>query len=186
MQLPDWMCSTLAADGAGGEGALPSWIRALSPKATVAGPALVVTVTRDDNSPMREVPGRVQEPGTVLVVSGAGESRTAVLGDLVAHELMRAGVVAVVTDGLIRDSRAVADLPLPVWARGTTPVASRKDGTGSIGGTVELGGVTVTDGDVVIADADGVVVWPAAEAASYLERADQKRIADEKRAASAN
>lgn len=186
MLLPDWMCSTLAADGAGGAGALPYWIHALSTEVTVAGPALVVTVTRDDNSPMRDVPGRVQQPGTVLVVAGAAESRTAVLGDLVASELLRAGVVAVVTDGLIRDSRSVAGLGLPVWARGTTPVASRKDGTGSVGGTVELGGVTITDGDVVIADADGVVVWPAAEAASYLQRADEKRIADEKRAAAAN
>jgi regulator of RNase E activity RraA len=180
------MCSTLAADGAGGRGALPCWIRALSPKVTVAGPALVVSVTRDDNSPMRDVPGRVRQPGTVLVVAGAAESTTAVLGDLVAHELLRAGVVAVVTDGLIRDSRAVADLPLPVWARGTTPVASRKDGTGAVGGTVVLGDVTIADGDFVIADADGVVVWPEASAADFLNLADEKRIADEKRAAASN
>src|SRR5207302_4417920 len=47
--LPDWMSSTLAADGAGGQGALPPWIVALSPEATIVGPALVVTVGRDDN-----------------------------------------------------------------------------------------------------------------------------------------
>lgn len=186
MHLPDWMSSTLAADGAGGKGALPHWIRARSPEITVAGPALVVTVTRDDNSPMREVPGRVGQPGTILVVGGAHESVTAVLGDLVARELLRAGVAAVVTDGLIRDSRAVAELGLPVWARGTTPVASRKDGTGAVGGSVVLGDVTIADGDVVVADADGVVVWPAASVASYLQRADEKRIADENRVAAAN
>jgi len=184
--LPDWMCTTLASDGAGGQGALPYWIHALSPKATVVGPALVVSVTRDDNSPMRDVPRRLPQPGTVLVVAGAAESRTAVLGDLVAHELMGVGVIAVVTDGLIRDSRAVADLGLPVWARGTTPVASHKEGTGSVGGSVELGGVTISDGDLVIADADGVVVWPAASVSSYLQRADEKRLADEKRAAGGN
>ena len=110
MDLPDWLSSTLASDGSGGVGALPPVIRPLTPDATVAGPALVVAVTRDDNSPMRDVPGRTPAPGTVLVVAGAGESRTAVLGDLVAAELLRAGVVAVVTDGLIRDSRAVAGL----------------------------------------------------------------------------
>lgn len=182
MTVPDWLSSTLASDGAGGAGALPPWIRALSPDETVAGPALVVTVTRDDNSPMREVPIRVTGPGTVLVVAGAGESRTAVLGDLVAAELLRAGVAAVVTDGLIRDSRAVAALGLPVWARGTTPVASRKDGTGRVGGSVVIGGIEVSDGDLVVADADGVVVWPAAESAAYLQRADEKRRADEARA----
>jgi regulator of RNase E activity RraA len=183
VQIPDWLSSTLAADGSGGAGALAPTLRALSPEATVAGPALVVEVTLDDNSPMRDVPGRVTSAGTVLVVAGAGESRTAVLGDLVAGELTRAGIVAVVTDGLIRDSRAVAELGLPVWARGTTPVASRKDGTGRVGGAVDIGGVQVRDGDLVVADADGVVVWPAGDVEANLAAADEKRQADEARAA---
>ena len=178
---PDWLTSTLASDGAGGAGALPAWIRALSPEATVVGPALVVTVGRDDNSPMREVGAQVPRPGTVLVVGGASESRTAVLGDLVAADLLRAGVEGVVTDGLIRDSRAVAALGLPVWARGVTPVASRKDGIGVVGGRVVIGGVPVADGDLVVADADGVVVWPASRVAELSAKADVKRRADEDR-----
>lgn len=183
VELPQWLSSTLASDGSGGAGAFPPWIRALSPEATVAGPALTVTVGVDDNTPMRDVPSRVAEAGTVLVVAGADKSRTAILGDLVAADLLRAGVVAVVTDGLIRDSRAVAELGLPVWARGVTPVASRKDGVGQVGGGIVVGGVPVADGDLVIADADGVVVWPAGVAASYLDKADEKRRADEARAA---
>ncbi|MDQ1698748.1 MAG: 4-hydroxy-4-methyl-2-oxoglutarate aldolase [Frankiaceae bacterium] len=181
VDVPDWLSSTLAADGAAGEGALPYWIRALSPDATVAGPALVVTLGRDDNTPMRAVPGAVTQPGTVLVVAGASESRTAVLGDLVAADLLAAGIVGVVTDGLIRDSRDVARLGLPVWARGVTPVASRKDGAGSIGGQVTIGGVDVRDGDIVVADADGVVVWPAERYDEYLAAADAKRRQDESR-----
>jgi 4-hydroxy-4-methyl-2-oxoglutarate aldolase len=179
--LPDWLSSTLAADGAAGTGALPPWIQALSPETTLTGPALVVHVGRDDNSPMKQVPERVGSAGTVLVVAGASESRTAILGDLVAAELLRAGVVAVVTDGLIRDSRAVAALGLPVWARGVTPVASRKDGIGGVGGSVVIGGVPVSDGDIVVADADGVVVWPAAKCGDFLAAADAKRQADEQR-----
>jgi regulator of RNase E activity RraA len=177
------MCSTLAADGARGAGALPVWITAMSPEATVVGPALVVTVGRDDNTPMRDVPGRGDAGGAVLVVAGATESRTAVLGDLVAADLVRAGITGVVTDGLIRDSRAVAVLGLPVWARGVTPVASRKDGVGHVGGTVVIGGVPVADGDLVVADADGVVIWPAARVADYLAVADDKRQADDRRQA---
>src|SRR3954471_4752846 len=84
--LPAWMSSTLAADGAGGQGALPPWIVALSPEATVVGPALVVTVGPDDNSPRKQVPGALTGDGTVLVIAGASESRPAVLGDLVAAE----------------------------------------------------------------------------------------------------
>lgn len=180
-ELPDWMSSTLAADGSAGTGALPSWIRALSPEATVTGRALVVAVGRDDNSPMRLVPAAVAAPGVVLVVAGASESRTAVLGDLVAADMLAAGIAGVVTDGLIRDSRAVAALGLPVWARGVTPVASRKDGVGTVGGRVVIGGVPVSDGDVVVADADGVVVWPAARYDEFLAAADAKRRADDAR-----
>lgn len=182
-ELPLSLSSTLAADAAGGLGALPPWIRGLSPRASVTGPALVVTVSRDDNLPMRDVPAAVGTPGTVLVVAGASQSRTAVLGDLVARELLAAGVVAVVTDGLIRDSSTVAELGLPVWARGTTPIASAKHGPGHVGGTVTIGGVVVADDDIVAADADGVVVWPAAQLSSLLEAAAAKQRADEARLA---
>lgn len=180
---PDWLSSTLASDATGGVGALDPGIRALSPEADVIGPALVVTVSTDDNLPMRDVPSAVTRPGTVLVVAGATESRTAILGDLVARELLAAGVVAVVTDGLIRDSRAVADLGLPVWARGTTPVASRKEGPGHVGGEVALAGVVVHDGDLVVADADGVVVWPASDVDALVVKAEAKQRADDERLA---
>jgi regulator of RNase E activity RraA len=182
-EIPDWLSSTLASDAIKGQHALPYWIRALSPEATVTGPALVVAVSRDDNTPMRDVPASVRTPGTVLVVSGAAESRTAILGDLVARELLAVGIVAVVTDGLIRDSREVAAIGLPVWARGTSPVASAKAAPGKVGGTVAIGGVVVSDGDVIIADADGVVVWPGGQEAELVAAADAKRKADDERLA---
>jgi regulator of RNase E activity RraA len=180
---PDWLASTLASDATGGAGALPTWVHALSPEAVVTGPALVAVVARDDNRAMRDVPAAVAAPGTVLVVSGASESRTAILGDLIARELLAAGIVAVVTDGLIRDSRAVAELGLPVWARGVTPVASAKNGPSHVGGVVAVGGVVVRDGDLVVADADGVVVWPADRVDELLVAADAKRAADDRRLA---
>jgi regulator of RNase E activity RraA len=182
-EIPDWLSSTLASDATKGVGALPTWVRALSPEATVAGPALVVSVVRDDNKAMRDVPAAVASAGTVLVVSGAEESRTAILGDIVARELLAARVVAVVTDGLIRDSRDVAALGLPVWARGTTPVASAKNGPGEVGGRVRLADVDIADGDLVVADADGIMVWPAADVESLLAAADAKRRADDERLA---
>jgi regulator of RNase E activity RraA len=177
------MASTVASDATGGAGVLLGPFRALSPEATVVGPALVVTVSTDDNLAMRDVPAAVSCAGTVVVVAGAEKSRTAILGDLVARELLNAGVVGVVTDGLIRDSRAVAELGLAVWARGTTAIASRKDGPGEVGGAVTLGGVTINDGDLVVADADGVVVWPAGDLDGLLAKAAAKQQADEERLA---
>jgi regulator of RNase E activity RraA len=180
--IPGWLTSTLASDATGGSGALAPWIAALSPAVIVVGRAVVVGVGRDDNSPMREVPA-LATPGCVVVVGGAGESRTAVLGDLVARELLNAGVAAVVTDGLIRDAAAVAALGLPVWARGTTSVASRKDGVGYTGGVIPIGGAVVHDDDLVIADGDGVVVWPTGDVTELTERAEAKRQADDRRQA---
>ncbi len=181
--LPDWLSSTVASDATGGAGVLDGSIHALSPDRSVAGPALVVELSLDDNLAMRDVPAAVPGPGTVLVVAGAVNSRTAVLGDLVARELLAAGVVAVITDGPIRDSRAVAELGLAVWSRGTTPVASSKDGPGNVGGAVVIAGVSVHDGDLVVADADGVVVWPADQLDALLAKAEAKQRADEERLA---
>ena len=181
--LPDWLASTVASDATGGVGALREDVRAMSPERTVAGPALVVEVSLNDNVAMKEVPAAVPGPGTVLVVAGAARSKTAVLGDLVARELIAAGVVAVVTDGPIRDSQAVAELGLAVWARGTTPIASAKNGPGRVGGSVEIAGVTVNDGDIVIADADGVVVWPSEQVEDLVAKAEAKQRADSERLA---
>jgi regulator of RNase E activity RraA len=181
--LPDWLSSTVASDATGGAGALDDTVRALYPDRVVAGPALVAATSTNDNLVMKEVPAAVPGPGTVLVVAGGAQSRTAVLGDLVARELLAAGVVAVVTDGPIRDSQAVAELGLAVWAKGTTPVASAKKGPCRVGGSVEIAGVTVNDGDVVVADADGVVVWPATQVEALIEKAEAKQRADAERLA---
>lgn len=181
--LPDWLNATLASDASAGAGVLPPWIRTLSPAATLAGPALVVAVSRDDNTAMKQVAAAVTAPGTILVIAGGSESRSALFGDLIARELMAAGVVGAVTDGLIRDSREVADLGLPVWARGVTPIAPNKDAPGYVGGTVTIGGVVVHDADIVVADADGVVVWPADQVEELVGRADARRQADDERLA---
>ena len=179
--FPEWLSATLASDAADARGVLPPWIATLRPGGAVAGPALVVTVGRDDNRAMRDVRAAAPPPGTVLVVAGGSESRTACMGDLVARELVGLGIAGVVTDGLVRDAAEIRALGLAVWCRGVTPAASRKDGPGQVGGTVTIGGVVVRDGDVVVADDDGVVVWPAAQTDELLAKADAKRAADEER-----
>jgi regulator of RNase E activity RraA len=181
--LPAWLNATLASDASAGAGVLPPWIRALSPAATLAGPALVVAVSRDDNSAMKQALESITAPGAMLVVAGASESRSAILGDLMAREFLAAGVFGVVTDGLIRDSREVADLGLAVWARGVTPIAPNKNAPGHVGGSVTVAGVIVHDGDIMVADADGVVVWPAERVDELLERAEARRQSDEERLA---
>lgn len=181
--LPEWLSATLAADATGGRGALAPWIRAQQAGQRLVGPALVVALSRDDNAGVAEAAAAVDVPGTVLVLAGAAESRTACLGDLLARELRAAGVGGVVTDGLIRDGAEVAGVGLAVWCRGRTPAASAKRGPFRVGGAVPVGGVVVADGDVVVADDDGVVVWPAGERAGLLAAAADKQRRDAARLA---
>ncbi len=179
--LPDWLDSTLAADAVGPAGAVLPWIRALSPERRVAGRVTTALTALDDNGVVRQIAAAGGHHGEILVVAGGAWSRTAMIGDLMARELLLAGIGGLITDGLVRDADEVRSLPLGVWCRGTTTVASRKDEPGSIDVPVSLGGVIVRPGDFVVADANGVVVWPAASRDHALARAEQRRAADAQR-----
>ena len=68
------------------------------------------------------------------------------------------GVVALVTDGVVRDLEGLNAVGIPVFARGLTPNSPHKDGPGEIGTPISLGGVVIEAGDVLVGDVDGVVV----------------------------
>ena len=93
------------------------------------------------------------------------------------------GVVGLVTDGLIRDAVELRELDLQTWCRGTTPIASAKRNPGELGTPITLGNAVVRDGDLVIADDDGVVVWPKEDIESLLEKAKEKLDKDNARLA---
>ncbi len=183
-KFPDWLSSTLASDANEGQGALPSWIGTLKQEARAIGPAFVVLMSRDDNLSVREAIQASPPPGSVLVVAGGSTSRTATIGGLMALEMQNAGILALVTDGLVRDAREIRQLQqFSVWCRGVTPAASNKQGPVVVGGSISLGGVVVRDGDLVIADEDGVVIWPKEHIEALLSKADTKQQQDNARLA---
>ena len=189
---PDWLNATLAADavmsaasgGAGGRYViLPGVLRPLRPDWRVIGRAFTVQASTDDNLAVNLAVKAPPPPGCVLVVGGHLGSRTATVGDLMAHEFRNLGVAAIVTDGLVRDAQELRALGLPIWCRGATPIASIKVDPGRVGSGTVIGGVPVHDGDLVIADDDGAVVWPAGEYDALLRAAAVKREADDARMA---
>ena len=102
----------------------------------------------------------VQE-GEVLVIEARGESGSGTLGDILAIRAHARGAAGIVTDGGVRDSVAVAGVGMPVYAAGAHPaVLGRKHVPWETGGTIACGGATVQPGDVLVGDADGVVVIP--------------------------
>lgn len=122
----------------------------------ICGPAQTVKCF-EDNTVLRaqlETPGE----GRVLVVDAGGSTRIAVLGDMLADLGIQNGWAGVVLSGAIRDSAEIAEMDTLIFALGTSPVKSAKDGLGKVGGVVELGGVRIAPGNWIYADADGVLM----------------------------
>lgn len=182
-QFPNWLASTLASDATNGQGALPTWIRPLRPTSRVVGPAFVALMSLNDNLSVREALAARPAPGSVLVAAGGGESRTATIGGLMALEMQNLGIAALITDGLVRDAGEIRELHFDVWCRGLTPSAPNKNGPVCVGGSISLGGILIRDGDVVIADEDGVVIWPHEQFDELLARAEARLQQDQARLA---
>jgi regulator of RNase E activity RraA len=182
-EYPEWLTTTLASDAAEGRGVLPNSIAALQTDVCVVGPASVVLMSQDDNLSVREAMAMGHAPGIVLVVAGGITSRTATIGGLMALEMQKAGIAGLVTDGLVRDSREIRQSGFAVWRRGVTPTASHKNGPAVVGGSVSIGGTVIRDGDLVIADDDGVVIWPHERIEDFLTKAQAKLQQDNARLA---
>lgn len=176
-----WLTACLASDASGGQGVLPEWVRPLRPGLRLIGTATTCQVAPGDNLAVRRALEAGPQGGPILVVAGAVESTSAVLGGLVAEALSMNGFTGVVTDGLIRDSAEVAEF-MKVWCRGTTPRAPAKTGPQLVGQPVQVGAVTIAPGDLLVCDDDGVVVWPAAGVATLRARALQRDARDQGRA----
>lgn len=122
---------------------------------------------------------QAMRPGGVLVIDSGGFRRGALLGGFVAYSLQREGCVAIVTDGPVRDADEIRGLGLAVVAGAVTPVnGSRRWRWTDVGVPVTLPGqegrpVAIAPGDYILADGDGVVVVPAAAAATVIADAEE-------------
>ena len=101
------------------------------------------------------------EEGEVIVIEARGESGYGTLGDILALRARARGAAGIVTDGGVRDMDAVTAIGLPVYSRGAHPaVLGRRHVPWDVDLTIACGGTTVQPGDVVVGDADGVIVIP--------------------------
>jgi 4-hydroxy-4-methyl-2-oxoglutarate aldolase len=108
-------------------------------------------------------------PGDVAVISAAGQVDAAVLGDISLGFAQVAGIGGVIVDGAVRDVETLRSRPVPVWARGASPMAARyRWAAAELNGPVNLAGARVHPGDLVVADGNGVCVVPLAEAAAVV------------------
>ncbi|MFW6201159.1 MAG: RraA family protein [Gemmatimonadota bacterium] len=167
-------------EAAGRSGALPDRIRPLWTGARVWGPAFSVRTAARDNLRIHRAIYEAA-PGDVLVVSCAAEPACGYWGELMTRAAQERRLAGLVIDGGVRDVEAIVDLEFPVFRsrvsiRGTD---KRLAGRGGLGERVVLEGEPIEPGDLIVGDADGVVVVARDRVAAALEAAAARERAEE-------
>ena len=147
----------------------------------MVGPALTVKCRAGDNLTLHAALNLCQE-GDVLVVSNEEDSTRALMGEIMmAYLKCTKKVAGIVLDGPIRDIDEIGRWDFPVYCTGTTPGGPYKEGPGEINVPISCGGISVSPGDIILADPDGVIVIPRKDAAAVLAEAQAFQAADEKK-----
>ena len=169
--------AAILADVAGRRGTLNGRIRALAPSMRVAGPAFTVEVRPGDNL-MIHAAMSMAKPGDVLVVDGKGDQTCALMGAIMINACKQLGIAGVILDAATRDSEEIIEMGFPMFSVGTNPNGPTKFVPGRINWPVSVGGIAVAPGDLIVGDADGIVVIEREKAAAMLPLA-QKKLDDE-------
>lgn len=159
------------SDALGSLGVPAPGIRAVGPGMHVIGPAFTVKCYPGSiitvHKALMEAPA-----GVVLVVDDEADTRGALWGEVMTQQAMRQGILGLVTDGPVRDTVEIAALGFPVFAGAVTPRVGTNRRVGLSQIPIALAGVPVRPDDVVVADADGIVIIPAEQVADVTERAE--------------
>ncbi len=151
--------ASFVVDAMEGRGALDHRIKPINAGSRFTGTALTARAGPRDNLAALAALDLIR-PGDVLVIATQGYTGTAVLGDNMARIARQRGAVAVVTDGAVRDIDEIREIGLPVFAAAVTPNSAFPSGPGEVGLPLAIGDVAIDAGDLVLGDADGVVVVP--------------------------
>ncbi|WP_322061649.1 4-carboxy-4-hydroxy-2-oxoadipate aldolase/oxaloacetate decarboxylase [Paraburkholderia sp. J63] len=165
---------------AGGKiGALPSAIKAVAPGFRICGTAVTVHSPGGDNLWLHRALVLAQ-PGDVLVVYTSGVYEHGYWGEVMTTAAKVRGLAGLVIDGAVRDADLLESIGFPVFSRGLSIRGTGKDygAIGWINEPVMIGNVTVSAGDLIVGDRDGVVAIPRERAADVVAKAAQRE-ADE-------
>ncbi|MHB0896214.1 MAG: RraA family protein [Spirochaetales bacterium] len=145
--------------------AMSSEIRLLSkPSQPIAtGVALTVKARPGDNLMIHKALN-LAGPGDFIVVANEGDRSHSLIGEIIATFAQYKKIAGLIIDGPIRDIEFISQMDLPVYGTGTTPGGPYKDGPGEVNVPISCGGVQIDPGDIVLADADGIIVIPKYDA----------------------
>lgn len=174
--------AAILADVAGRRGTLHGRVKPLSPQMKVAGPAITVEVRPGDNLAIHAALA-IAQPGDVLVVDGKGDISCALLGEIMATQAEASGIAGIIIDGAVRDADALAQGSYPVFAAGLNPSGPTKSIPGRVNHPVSVAGASIEPGDLVVGDADGVVVLAKQDVERIIALAAKKLDAETRRIA---
>lgn len=114
-------------------------------------------------------------PDDVLIAAAGGSMRSGLWGELLSTAARRSGCVGAIVDGAVRDVVKMTQMSFPIFARGTCLYDSKdRNRVIDVDVPVEIDGVGISPGDLVVADADGIVVVPQAVEAAVIKTAWDK------------
>lgn len=135
----------------------------------IVGTAVTVAIPGQDSTLLHHALGLLR-PGDVLVIDRLGDTKHACFGGGVCVAAKASGAAGAILDGPCTDPSEIRREDFPLWCRGVSPITTRVyDIGGSMNVAVSCGGVSVSPGDVVVADENGVLVMPVADAEAAAE-----------------
>lgn len=168
------LSTSLLADAMDSFGVMKCDIRPISPGMRVIGTAITVKVRPGDNLFLHKAI-YLAGKGYVLVLDSSEHKASAVWGEMMARGAIAMGLEGVVLDGSVRDLAVLRDLGLPIFANGTIPNGMSRNGPGLINSDISCGGVSVSPGDLVFGDDDGVVIVPSNILETVISLAEKKQ-----------
>jgi len=166
------LASSLVGDAMNREQLMTAAIKPIAPGMRLRGQARTVNAMAGDNGIIHAAIPHVRR-GEVLVVNGMGVEDVAIWGEVMTRAAIEQGIAGIVLDGAVRDVADLREMGFPVFCRAVVPRGPHKGFGGTIDVPVSCAGVTVSPGDLVIGDDDGVAVAPLAQVRTVLAAAKE-------------